>query len=56
MTKEEYERLLDKHDWYYMFSDDHRIYEEGVRQERELKAQTEFVYLYLEMSKTIFKQ
>lgn len=30
MTIEEYYALLEKHDWYYEMSDDHRVWKAGV--------------------------
>lgn len=29
MTVEEFTKLLDAHDWYYMYSDDHSAYNKG---------------------------
>ena len=29
MTEEEYLELLKQHDWYYYYSDDHRVYTKG---------------------------
>lgn len=29
MTLEEYQKLLQHHDWYYYFSDDHRVWLRG---------------------------
>lgn len=29
-------RLIKKHDWYYSFSDDHRVYNHGMRQEERI--------------------
>lgn len=37
MNLKEYKKRLDKHDWYYMMSDDHRIYEAGSAEEKELR-------------------
>jgi len=37
MTAEEYKKRLDKHDWYYAMSDDPRWFDEGSKEEEELK-------------------
>ena len=31
MTKEEYQKLLENHDWYFMMSDDFRVWERGQK-------------------------
>jgi hypothetical protein len=38
MTLRELYRELEAHDWYYMMSDDSRVYERGNETQRELKA------------------
>jgi hypothetical protein len=38
MSLEEYKKLLEAHDWYYMMSDDNRVYREGTTAEANLKA------------------
>jgi len=38
MTLRELYRELERHDWFYMMSDDGRVYERGHETERELKA------------------
>lgn len=37
ITIEEYYRLLKAHDWYYEFSDDHRVWKEGQRKSDYLR-------------------
>lgn len=36
-TLKEYEDMLNKHDWYYMMSEDHYIYAKGAYKQQELK-------------------
>ena len=36
MEIEEYKDLLEKHDWYYMFSDDNKVYDNGKNSEENL--------------------
>ena len=36
MTQEEYQEKLDKFDWHYRSSDDHRAYLRGSAEEKEL--------------------
>lgn len=31
MTEKEFEQILEGHDWYYMMSDDFRIWEKGLK-------------------------
>lgn len=38
MTPAEYWDKLAAHDWYYAFSDDHRVWLRGISQEDELKS------------------
>lgn len=38
MTSAEYWDKLNAHDWYYDFSDDHRVWERGTKQEDDLRA------------------
>jgi hypothetical protein len=35
-TLQEYWDMLDKHDWYFMFSDDRHVYEKGWQAENRL--------------------
>ena len=37
ITKEQYAKMLDSHDWYYQFSDDHRVYRAGEANRRKLE-------------------
>lgn len=39
-TTEEYQKLLDAHDWWYMMSDDHRVYTKGENERKRLLALT----------------
>lgn len=32
----EYWELLNNHDWFYQWSDDHRVYQKGFRESQEL--------------------
>lgn len=34
----EFEEMLKKHDWYYHFSDDHRIWQLGQRKSAEISS------------------
>lgn len=38
ITLKEYEDMLNKHDWYYMMSEDHYVYARGAYKQQELKA------------------
>jgi len=38
MTNEQFFKLLQKHDWTYMMSDDHRYYTKGSDESRVLQA------------------
>lgn len=37
MTLESYKERLERHDWYYMMSDDPRVYDSGKQEEDNLK-------------------
>lgn len=37
MTKDEYNIMLDRHDWYYEFSDDYKWYKKGLAERTELR-------------------
>jgi len=37
MNLREFKNRLDKHDWYYASSDDGRVYEKGLEEEKSLK-------------------
>ena len=34
--KEEFAKMLEKHDWYYDYSDDHRVFLRGSKQRQEI--------------------
>ena len=38
MTPEAYLKKLQSHDWYYNYSDDNRVYNAGLAEERDLRA------------------
>ncbi len=47
MDKEQFQKLLDKHDWYYSSSDDMRTWARGAEEERVIKvAMTQHDDLY----------
>ena len=58
MTREEYIKLLNSHDWTYQYSDDNRHYWKGEAEASKLKALTinneEFSKLYKEKRKEVF--
>lgn len=58
MTKEDYIKLLDLHDWTYEFSDDHRWYKKGKAEADRLKAlaasNDEFKELYSQRYMGVF--
>ena len=37
MTLREYWDMLNRHDWYYQFSDDHRIWSEGSKNSDQIR-------------------
>lgn len=37
MTKKDYQNKLNNHDWFYVMSDDPKVYEAGLKEEKELK-------------------
>lgn len=37
VTAEDFKIMLEEHDWWYMMSDDSRIYEDGLASEKELR-------------------
>ena len=41
MELEEYQKLLDTHDWYYQYSDDYRWYKKGQAERDRLRALAE---------------
>lgn len=36
MTLKEFAAMLEKHDWYYVYSDDHRYYKKGSESRRKI--------------------
>lgn len=38
MTKKAFEKLLEKHDWYYQMSDDPKVFDRGYEEERVIKS------------------
>ena len=58
MEREDYQQLLDKHDWYYEFSDDPRVYKKGKQERRKLvslaKSSEELASLYSQEHKKHF--
>lgn len=59
MTTEEYQKLLDQHDWWWPFSDSFTVIDKGYDNEKKLKAlwsvNPEFKVLYKNISDKIFK-
>jgi len=39
--------MLNKHDWYYTYSDDHGVYQRGVDSENELKRIAKHTYFHM---------
>lgn len=37
ITLDEYQEILDKHDWYYMHSDDHQVYKRGAAMSEHIR-------------------
>ena len=57
MTREEYQQLLDKHDWTYIYSDSSTVYDRGIKNERYLKSfhtDIEFRKMYEEKEYQVF--
>ena len=58
ITIEEFYEMLEKHDWYYDFADDHRYWKAGKSSLEKIKALTikdaNFAKLYLDYSAWIF--
>lgn len=50
MDKEEYQKLLDSHDWFYEYSDDGRVWRAGYESKQRLlnlaKQNPEFAKMY----------
>lgn len=49
MTVEAYQKLLNAHDWYYMMSDDHRVFKRGQAQRDTLNSWASRDDTYLQM-------
>jgi hypothetical protein len=58
ITIEEFYDMLEKHDWYYDFADDHRYWKAGKASLEKIKILTQkdsiFARLYLDYSTWIF--
>lgn len=50
---QEFEKFLERHDWYYEFSDDHRVYMRGIEAERHLN---EFMKTATDEQKRIYNR
>lgn len=54
-----FEELLERHDFYYVFSEDERIYEKGLEEEKVIKdlckSNPRFEELYREKFEKLFK-
>lgn len=59
MDATEFFKLLESHDWYYQYSDDHRAWEKGSKESKRLQSiiQEDSLYtnMYLAMSDYMFK-
>lgn len=59
MDATEFFKLLESHDWYYQYSDDHRAWEKGNKESKRLQSiiQEDSLYtnMYLAMSDYMFK-
>ena len=60
MTLREYKKRLDKHDWYYVMSDDPRWYDAGLAEEKELiklaQSKPSFTKAFQDKRDSIFKK
>ncbi len=56
MNLKEFKTRLAKHDWYYSSSDDHRIYEAGLAEEKALKSIMQGKKTYEHAYKTLFSK
>lgn len=60
MNLQQYKERLEKHDWYYSFSEDGRIYDSGLAEEKELKKLAEnnpsFMKAYQNKFDKLFKK
>jgi hypothetical protein len=59
MDTSEFFKLLEKHDWYYQYSDDHRAWTKGSEESRRLQAIIQedslMTRMYLAYSDYMFK-
>ena len=59
MDASEFFSLLEKHDWFYQYSDDHRAWEKGSTESKRLQAIIQendmFTRMYLAYSDYMFK-
>jgi len=59
MEASEFFSLLEKHDWFYQYSDDHRAWEKGSTESKRLQAIIQendmFTRMYLAYSDYMFK-
>jgi hypothetical protein len=59
MEASEFFSLLEKHDWFYQYSDDHRAWEKGSTESKRLQAIIQendmFTRMYLTYSDYMFK-
>lgn len=57
-NREDYQRLLENHDWYYGYSDDHKAWRKGQAESDQLrqlaKSNPEFAQMYREYSQEKF--
>ena len=49
MAPSEFFKLLEKHDWYYQYSDDHRAWEKGSNESKRIQAIAQEIPLFLDM-------
>jgi hypothetical protein len=49
MSPSEFFKLLEKHDWYYQYSDDHRAWEKGSNESKRIQAIAQEIPLFLDM-------
>jgi len=49
MEPSEFFKLLEKHDWYYQYSDDHRAWEKGSNESKRIQAIAQEIPLFLDM-------
>lgn len=59
LSKEQFQELLNEHDWWYNMSEDHRIWQKGLDEENQILAlcrnNPEFKQMYIEKGNSIFK-